>query len=116
MGLTPQRAAKDASVFSRSGLSPSDQESDGAVRTDAYRHEQLWGVTFDEPGQALVELIDLAGELFDAFGEHAQRHVGGLGYRVLVSSSGGRAEGRAGAEQLGVAQAGQPFPEGGGRR
>lgn len=52
-------------MFSRSGLPPhSDQESDCAVRTDAYRQEQLWGVTFDE---------------------HAQRHAGGPGYRVLVS-------------------------------
>nr|WP_256975377.1 hypothetical protein [Streptomyces sp. CS159] len=29
------------------------------------------GVVFDEPGQALVQLVDLRGELFDAFGEHA---------------------------------------------
>nr|WP_324615851.1 hypothetical protein [Streptomyces puniciscabiei] len=116
MGLTPQRAAKDASVFSRSGVVPhGDQESDGAVRTDAHRFEQLWGVPFDEPGQALVQLIDLSGELFDALGEHAQRHVGGLGHRVLFSFSPaiGWAEGRAGAEQLGVAQARQPFPQGG---
>jgi hypothetical protein len=46
MGLTPQRAAKDAPV------SPGDQESDGVVRTDAHRFEQLRGVAFDEPGQA----------------------------------------------------------------
>ncbi|MGA5206717.1 hypothetical protein [Streptomyces variegatus] len=43
------------------------------------------GAWFDEPGQALVELVDLSGELFDALDEHAQRHVGGLGHRVLVS-------------------------------
>nr|WP_244328993.1 hypothetical protein [Streptomyces puniciscabiei] len=98
MGLTPQRAAKDASVFSRSGVVPhGDQESDGAVRTDAHRFEQLWGVPFDEPGQALVQLIDLSGELFDALGEHAQRQVGGLGHRVLVSPSSDSSGRRAGA-------------------
>ncbi|MEV5662985.1 hypothetical protein [Streptomyces flaveolus] len=61
----------------------------------------------------MVELIDLSGELFDALGEHAQRHMGGLGYRVPVFPAIWRAEGRAGAEQLGIAQAGQPFPQGG---
>ncbi|MEU9590890.1 hypothetical protein AB0D84_14340 [Streptomyces sp. NPDC048193] len=44
----------------------------------------------DELGQALVELVDLRGELSDALGEHAQR-----------------------AEQLGVAEAGQLFPQDG---
>ncbi|MEJ1201581.1 MULTISPECIES: hypothetical protein [unclassified Streptomyces] len=56
-------------------------------------------------------LIDLTGEPFDALGEHAQRHAGGLGHRVLVSPTTGWAEGRAGAERLGVAEAGQPFPQ-----
>ncbi len=69
------------------------------------------GVVFDEPGQALVQLVDLAGELLDALGEHAQRHAGGLGHRVLVSPTIGWAEARAGAEQLGVAEARQPFPQ-----
>lgn len=67
----------------------------------------------DEPGQALVQLVDLRGELFDALGEYAQRHVGGLSHRVLVSPTVVRAEARAGAEQLGVAEARQPFPQGG---
>ncbi|MEU5089843.1 hypothetical protein [Streptomyces sp. NPDC021356] len=57
------------------------------------------------------KLIDLRGELFDALGEHAQRHVGGLGHRVLGSPTVGWAEARAGAVQLGVAEAGQPFPQ-----
>ena len=82
-------------------VSHGDQESDSAVRTDAHRHEHLRGVVLDEPGQALVELVHLSRELFDAFGEHAQRHVGGLGNRLLVSPTVGWAEARAGAEQLG---------------
>ncbi|MFF0539850.1 hypothetical protein ACWDF1_18425 [Streptomyces coelicoflavus] len=68
-------------------------------------------MVFDEPGQALVQLIDLPGELFDAPGEHAQRHVGGLGHRV--SPTVGWGEARAGAEQLGVAEARHWFPQGG---
>ena len=92
-------------------VSQGDQESDGAVRTDAHRHEQLGGVAFDEPGQALVQLIDLPGELLNALGEHTQRHVGGLGHRILVSPTVGWTEARAGAEQLGIAQARQPFPQ-----
>ncbi|WP_317446194.1 hypothetical protein [Streptomyces collinus] len=44
---------------------------------------------YDEPGQALVQLIDLPGELLDTLGQHAQRQVGGgLGHRVLVSGRG----------------------------
>ncbi|MER7483931.1 hypothetical protein ABTX60_40900 [Streptomyces sp. NPDC126510] len=69
-------------------------------------------MAFDELGQALVQLIDLRGELFDALGEHAQRQVGGLGHRVLVSPTVVRGEACAGAEQLGIAQAGQLFPQG----
>jgi hypothetical protein len=42
-------------------VSHGDQESDGAVRTDAHRFEQLRGMAFNEPGQALVELPGTAG-------------------------------------------------------
>ncbi|MGW1625634.1 hypothetical protein [Streptomyces sp. NPDC002172] len=45
-------------------------------------------MAYDEPGQALVQLIDLPGELLDALGQHAQRQVGGLGHRVLASGRG----------------------------
>lgn len=72
MGLTPHKAAKDASVFSRSGLSP-------------------------------------------MVGQQAQGDVGGLGHGVLIALAVfavERAEACAGAEQLAVAQAGQPFPQG----
>ncbi|MCT9114135.1 hypothetical protein N4G69_53380 [Streptomyces mirabilis] len=90
MGLTPHQAAKDASVLSRSGHG--DQESDGLA--DAHRYEQLRCVAFDEPGQALVQLIDLPGELFDALGEHAQGHMGDLSRRFLVSPAVALAEAR----------------------
>ncbi|WP_399944231.1 hypothetical protein ACGH52_31450 [Streptomyces sp. BBFR25] len=70
-------------------------------------------MVFDEPGQALVELVDLSRELLDALGEHAQRHVAGPGNRVLVVPAVVRGEARAGAEQLGVAKAGHAFPQGG---
>ncbi|WP_234392598.1 hypothetical protein [Streptomyces sp. XY152] len=33
------------------------QQGDCTVRTDAHRYEQLWGVAFDEPGQALVSSL-----------------------------------------------------------
>ncbi|MES4889477.1 hypothetical protein [Streptomyces sp. NPDC096012] len=69
-------------------VSHGDQERDGAVRTDAHPLEQLLCVTYDDPGQALFQLIDLPGELLDALGQHAQRQVGGLGHRVLVSGRG----------------------------
>lgn len=91
-------------------VSRGDQESDGAVRTDAHRYEQLRGVVFDEPGQALVQLIDLPGELFDTLREHSQSHMGGLGHRVLALLAVAWPEACAGAEQLAVAQAGQSFP------
>ena len=73
MGLTPQRVAKGSK--GRLGVQPlgvvphGDQQGDGAVRADAHRYEQLWGVTFNEPGQALVQLVDLPGELFDTLRE-----------------------------------------------
>ncbi|WP_244174942.1 hypothetical protein [Streptomyces misionensis] len=70
-------------------------------------------MVFDEPGLTLVQLIDLSGESLDALGRQAQRQVGGLGHRVLASPTVVRGEARAGAEQLGVAQAEQPFPQGG---
>jgi hypothetical protein len=84
----------------------------GAVRADAHRFQQLWSVAFDEPGQALIQLIDPPCELFDALGEHAQGHMGSLGHRVLVTPAVVHAEARAGAEQLAVAQTGQSFPQG----
>ncbi|MFD8202790.1 hypothetical protein [Streptomyces sp. NPDC059701] len=68
-------------------------------------------MTFDEPGQASIQLIDLSGELLDALGEHAQRHVGGAGPSVLISATVEWAEGRAGAEKLGIAQARHSFPQ-----
>jgi hypothetical protein len=55
---------------------------------------------FDELGYALVQLIDLPGELFDALGEHAQRQVGGLGHRVLAVLAVAWSEACAGSEQL----------------
>lgn len=94
-------------------VSPGDQESDGAVRADAHRFEQPRGMEFDEPGQVLVQLVDLSGELLDALGEHAQGHAGGLGHRVLVSPTAGWAEARAGVERLGVTEARHAFPQGG---
>ncbi|MEU3513496.1 hypothetical protein ABZ733_37815 [Streptomyces longwoodensis] len=69
-------------------------------------------MVFDELGQALVQLVDLSGELFDALGEHALRQVGGLGRRVLASPIVGWGEACAGAEQLGIAQARQLLPQG----
>lgn len=45
-------------------------------------------VAYDDPGQALVQLIDLPGELLDALGQHVQRQAGGPGHRVLVSVRG----------------------------
>jgi hypothetical protein len=68
-------------------------------------------MVFDELGQALVQLIDLPGELFDALREHSQSHVGGLGHRVLAVLAVAWAEACAGAEQLAVAQVGQSFPQ-----
>ncbi|WP_460060823.1 hypothetical protein [Streptomyces sp. YKOK-I1] len=76
MGLTPQRAVKDASVFSRSGLSPMDQERDGAVRTDAHPLEQPLCVAYDDPGQAPVQLIDLPCELLDALAAPPDQQTG----------------------------------------
>ncbi|MDQ0407269.1 hypothetical protein ABVB69_06170 [Streptomyces sp. NPDC000349] len=114
MGADSAKGSKGRlAVQSLGVVSHGDQESDGAVRADAHRFEQPRGVEFDEPGQALVQLVDLRGELLDALGQHAQRHVGGLGHRVLVSPTAGWAEARAGAEQLGVTEARQPFPQGG---
>jgi hypothetical protein len=69
-------------------------------------------VAFDEPDQALIERIDLPGELLDALGQQAQGDVGGPGHGVLVVPV-APAEARAGAEQLGIAQARQPLPQGG---
>ncbi|XLX05706.1 hypothetical protein ACKTSN_08150 [Streptomyces flavusporus] len=71
-------------------------------------------MALDEPGQALVQLIDLRGELLDALGQQAQGDAGGLGHGVLIALAVfavERAEARAGAEQLAVAQAGQSFPQ-----
>ncbi|GAA2252658.1 hypothetical protein GCM10010415_10630 [Streptomyces atrovirens] len=53
-------------------VSHGDQESDDAVRTDAHRFEQLWGMTLDKPGRVSVQLVGLRGELFDALGDHAR--------------------------------------------
>ncbi|MFI2640820.1 hypothetical protein [Streptomyces sp. NPDC018610] len=88
-------------------VSHGDQESDGAVRADAHRYEQLRGVAFDEPGQTPVQLVDLCGELLDALDQQAQGDAGGLGHGVLVVPAVfavERAEARAGAEQLAVSQ------------
>ncbi|GGW79531.1 hypothetical protein GCM10010503_66440 [Streptomyces lucensis JCM 4490] len=70
-------------------------------------------MVFDELGQALVQLIDLPGELFDTLREHSQSHMGGLGHRALAVLAVAWPEACAGAEQLAVAQAGQSFPQGG---
>ncbi|GAA2291802.1 hypothetical protein GCM10010415_74650 [Streptomyces atrovirens] len=67
-------------------------------------------MVFDELGQALVQLVDLPGELFDALREHSQGHAGGPGHRVPAVLTATWPEACAGAEQLTVAQAGQSFP------
>ncbi|GAA0526333.1 hypothetical protein GCM10010390_30970 [Streptomyces mordarskii] len=72
-------------------------------------------MAFDEPGQALIQLIDLCGELLDALGQQAQSDVSGLGHGVLIAPAVFAvelAEARAGAEQLAVAQTGQPAAPG----
>ncbi|MEU6370948.1 hypothetical protein ABZ876_35900 [Streptomyces sp. NPDC046931] len=68
-------------------------------------------MVFDEPGQTLIQLLDLPGELLDALGQQAQVDAGGLAHGVLVAFAIAR-EAHAGAEQLAVAQTGQPLPQG----
>jgi hypothetical protein len=77
-GLTPQRAAKDASVASRSGLSPAAMRSVGA---DAVDLEQA-----GSGGDALAQVVDLGIEVLDAAGEVPQ---GMQGRRGCVGRRGG---------------------------
>jgi hypothetical protein len=61
-GAGPVKGCKGRlAVQSLGVVSHGDQESDGAGRTDAYRFEQMRGMAFNEPGQALVELPGTAG-------------------------------------------------------
>ncbi len=61
-GPTPHRVVKDASVLSRSGLSPMVIRRVTALSGSIpHWSEQLRGVAFDEPGQALIQVIDLPG-------------------------------------------------------
>ncbi|MFI2345895.1 hypothetical protein ACH492_02295 [Streptomyces sp. NPDC019443] len=68
-------------------------------------------MAFDEPGQSLIQLIDLPRELLDALGQQPQGDASGLGDGILVALAVARAEARAGAEQLAVTQVGQPLPQ-----
>lgn len=67
-GLAPHSAAKDASLPRRSGLSPIVISKVTAVSADARHGEQLRGVVFHEPGQAVFQVLDLLGELPDSLG------------------------------------------------
>ncbi|GAA2570724.1 MULTISPECIES: hypothetical protein [Streptomyces] len=109
MGLTPHEAAKDASAFSRSGLSPTVIRRVTALSGPMPTGMSSCGARRPTSRQALIQLIEPPGELLDALGEHAQGR-GGLGHRLLVAPAVVETEARAGAEQLAVAQAEQPFP------
>lgn len=110
MGLTPHEAAKDASAFSRSGLSPTVIRRVTALSGPMPTGMSSCGARRPTSRQVLVQLIEPPGELLDALGEHAQGRMGGLGHRLLVAPAVVETEARAGAEQLAVAQAEQPFP------
>ncbi|GEC03437.1 hypothetical protein SSP24_10920 [Streptomyces spinoverrucosus] len=66
-GLTPHKAAKDAY---------------------AHRCQQLWGMAFDEPGQAEIKFVDLPGELCDALGEPRRAQAGPLAVAQAGQSPG----------------------------
>lgn len=47
-----EHLASDVAVQAFRGVPHRDQQSDGRVRADAHRDQQLRGVAFDEPGVA----------------------------------------------------------------
>jgi hypothetical protein len=56
--LTPQRAAKEASLLIRSGLSPAGDDQDGCpVESDATALEQPRGVGGEDGGEVLLQLV-----------------------------------------------------------
>ena len=96
MGLAPQRAAKDASLLRRCGLSPAaDEQSCRHVGADAASGEQ-GGVRLGAQARDLgVEFADLAAERLVAASEDAQRLFGCGGG---VAAVGVGAQARAGVD------------------
>ncbi|WP_246101584.1 hypothetical protein [Streptomyces cyaneus] len=72
-------------------------------------------MTFQEPGQTSVHIPDLLGELSDPVSQQTQRDPSGLQHprftALFLTARVG--EPRTGAEEFGIAQSGQFFPQGG---
>ena len=97
MGLAPQRAAKDASLWRRWGVvAGGDEECGGCVGSDAVGGEQ-GGVGGSAQGaEFAVEGGDLSAERLVAPGEAAQRTFGRREQRV---GGGGRSQAGAGVDE-----------------
>ena len=88
MGETPQRLAKEASLFRRCGLSPRPHSaaSPHGVRSYAWKGDQLRGGIRHQPIQLLIEFDDFFAELLVAPCHRAQRELRGHLHVIRTSS------------------------------
>ena len=85
MGLVPHRAAKDASLRSRSGVvAGGDEQRCRGLRADAASAQQRRVGSFAQAAQLGVKVLDLRGESLVAAGQGAQRPLGRSADEITV--------------------------------
>ncbi|MEV3927512.1 hypothetical protein AB0K41_42085 [Actinomadura coerulea] len=84
-GLVPHKAAKEASLERRSGLSPAAISRAAALSGPTPRTSSRPGGAFlDGGGQVLVQVVDLFGQVLDSAGQELQGVAGGSGRALAV--------------------------------
>jgi len=107
-GLTPHRAAKDASLRSRSGLSAAAMSSAAALSGPMpAAGQQVGSVAGDGGGDLVFPLADLVGERQDPPGQEPQGVGGGAGGVLRCVD----VQLRAATDQPQVAQPSECFPQ-----
>src|SRR3954453_11501325 len=72
-GLTPHNAAKDASLWRRSGLSPAGMSNAAAVSGPTpLRSRQLRGMGAQRVSDLAVQIVDLRGQFEDPAGQQGE--------------------------------------------